>query len=86
MDEELCKSRGIIPRRRKSVWIKPSEINVFFLFYIILRKPNPMTDNVSLFVPIFPSAKNAYLYVNRLHLPALCGQLSIEERAKRERV
>ena len=86
MDEELCKSRGIIPRRRKSVWIKPSEIHVFFLFYIILRKPNPMTDNVSLFVQIFPSSKNAYLYVNRRHLPALCGQLSIEERAKRERV
>lgn len=58
----------------------------FFFFYIILRKPNPMTDNVSLFVQIFPSSKNAYLYVNRRHLPALCGQLSIEERAKRERV
>ena len=33
MDEELCKSRGIIPRRRKSVWIKPSEIHVFFVLY-----------------------------------------------------
>ena len=86
MDEELCKSRGIIHRRRKSVWIKPSEINVFFLFYIILRKPNPMTDNVSLFVQIFPSSKNAYLYVSLLHLPALCGQLSIVERAKGEPV
>lgn len=66
MDEELCKSRGIIPRRRKSVSIKPSEIHVFFIYiYIILRKPNPMTDNVSLFVQILPSSKNAYLYVNR---------------------
>ena len=55
-------------------------------FYIKLRKPNPMTDNVSLFVQIFPNSKNAYLYVNLLHLPALCGQLSIAERAKRERV
>lgn len=58
----------------------------FFWFYIILRKPNPMTDNVSLFVQIFPSSKNAYLYVSLLHLPALCGQLSIVERAKGEPV
>lgn len=57
-----------------------------FFLYIILSKPNPMTDNVSLFVQIFPSPKNAYLYVNRLYLPALCGQLSIVERPKRERV
>ena len=63
---------GYYPPTSKISMDKTLRDQRFFLFYIILRKPNPMTDNVSLFVQIFPSSKNAYLYVNRLHLPALC--------------
>ena len=63
---------GYYPPTSKISMDKTLRDQGFFLFYIVLRKPNPMTDNVSLFVQIFPSSKNAYLNVNRLHLPALC--------------